>query len=79
MNIKTLFSAYKKSEMNKSYASKSRKNGDYAIAVSSDGQAKEWQRYDRLSRRIDARINGDEVCPLCAASKGNHYSYCKNL
>ena len=78
MEFKTLFRAYRLSEKRKRWASISY-NGTYGIAVSDKPSARKWQRYDRLSRRIEARVEGERVCPVCVAPNNSHYSSCPKM
>lgn len=82
MKIQTLFKVYQGAERHKSRAAEIRGklfgNGTFGIACADDRQAKIWQRYDRLSRRIEARIMGEKVCLICVAPNGKHFSKCKH-
>ena len=74
MEFRTLFRAYVEAESRKSDCARARGGGQRGIAVHADNLAVEWQRYDRLARRIVARVEGYRVCPLCAAT--HHYPNC---
>ncbi len=82
MKIQTLFKAYKGAESYKNRAAEIRSkpfgNGTFGIACADDKQARIWQRYDRLSRRIEARIMGEKVCPICVAPNDKHFSKCRH-
>ena len=82
MKIQTLFKAYQGAEFNKRYAAEMRGaifgNGTFGIASADDRQARIWQRYDRLSRRIEARIMGEKICPICTAPNDYHYTNCRH-
>lgn len=75
MKVATLFSAYQRVESRKDNLAR-RRGQLFGIAVGEDELAREWQRWDRLTRRIEARIYGVAVCPICTASDGMHYSTC---
>jgi hypothetical protein len=81
MKIQTLFKAYKIVERNKRHAEELRGrvfgNGRFGIAAADDQWAKYWQRQNRQSIRIEARIMGEKVCPICVAPNGNHFSKCR--
>ena len=79
MNLQTIFKAYQMAEMHKARAVERRGifgNNRFGIACNNDLFALRWQRYDRLSRRIEARINGEKVCPICIAGGEKHYWAC---
>ena len=82
MKIQTLFKAYQGAEFQKRNAADIRGklfgNGTFGIACADDKQARIWQRYDRLSRRIEARIMGEKVCPICVAPNGKLFSKCRH-
>lgn len=81
MKILTLFKAYQKAESIKQRNAELRGGvfggGFFGIATGTDERARRWQRYDRLSQRIEARFNGEKVCPICVARNSNHYTYCR--
>ena len=75
MEFRTLFRAYKRANSHKLRAAQKR-GGTFGIACGTSETSKTWQRYDRLTRRINARIEGEEICPICVAWRGSHYSTC---
>lgn len=82
METRTLFRAYKEASRRKNAAIRQRAIGSFGIGTSGiatdrDEFAKTWQRYNRLTNRIEARIEGVSVCPLCVAACGAHFSYCR--
>lgn len=70
MKVQTLFRAYRLAVRQQEYAVQARGRvfgrGSFGIACGEDEQSIRWQRYERLARRITARIEGYEVCPSCA-------------
>lgn len=78
MQFKTLFRAYQMAESEKNRAVE-RRGGSFGIAVKKDPDALHYQKYDKLTRRIEARIEGVQVCPLCVAPYDQHYSFCRRF
>lgn len=56
MKAKTLFETYEMAMNRRDSAACRRVDGEYGIAVDDDADAIEWQRYDRLIRKIWARL-----------------------
>lgn len=72
MNKKTLFNAYKEARNRmEQYVAR---RGFFGIAIDKDDRALKYQRYQRLARRIENRLNGERVCPFC----GYPVSVCAN-
>ncbi len=72
MDILTVWSAYKAAAFYKEMARSNRMN-DMGIAVEKDRHALVWQRYDRLARKCENRINAflknnseaTKICWVC--------------
>jgi len=56
MKAKTLFSAYQQAVTWRDWASDCRDKGDSGVLVDNDAEAIKWRRYDRLARKIWARL-----------------------
>ena len=80
MNFRTLFRAYSSARKEMEFAVAARWDGNHGIAVASDTHARDYQRYSRLAQRIEWRIEGVKVCPICTvrADAGFHFSNCRH-
>ena len=56
LSIITLFWAYRRCESSKATLEAGRIRGFYGIAVNTDERALLWQRYDRLSRKVEKEL-----------------------
>lgn len=77
LDFRTLFRAYGKAMGQMETHSRLRFGGSFGIAIDTDHHALRWQRYNRLARRIEYRLMGVDVCPLCTMSDGLHFKGCK--
>lgn len=65
MNNKTLFEVYHKTRDEMEHVIAYRPNQNFGVMVELDSYAKSYRRYERLSRKIYARLMGKKFCPIC--------------
>ncbi len=56
MRTLTIYQALTKCWSHKRYALEQRNGDSFGIAVNQDYYARQWQRYDRLWRKLDRRL-----------------------
>ena len=59
MNLRTMFWAYREASGWCPLSASNRRQGEFGIAVSKDYDALRWQRYDRLMRKLQRRLEAD--------------------